>query len=170
MSRGIQKTLPTLGKMEPRKSRQNGLPPAARREDREFTEQCNLFMFLRTYEHVHPVFGLIGASGNGIFKTPPQAARAKMAGMRRGDWDIMVPAVRQFGPLTSGALFVEMKAGRGKLTPEQEATRAALQGQYTFVVARDWIEAARAIVGYLGIKDPRLDDYLKVNTKGLPTG
>jgi hypothetical protein len=48
-------------------------------------------------------------------------------------------------------LFIEMKAGKGRLTPGQVSFRDALQPHgYKFVVAYTWHDAAKAIADHVG--------------------
>ena len=56
-----------------------------------------------------------------------------------------------FLPAPAPGLFIEMKAGKGRLTPGQVSFRDALQPHgYSFVVAYSWHDAAKAIADHVG--------------------
>lgn len=134
----------------------------------EFQHQCNLFKFLGFWQRHYPELSLIHAIPNGLYLSRAEAGKAVAQGVRRGVWDIFCPLPRvahrsedgtPFYQCASRGLYVEMKAGRNGLTPEQEAFRAALEPHgYRFAVCRSWCEAARVIGEHLAIDHP---DWLK---------
>ena len=57
-----------------------------------------------------------------------------------------------FVPNPAPGLYIEMKAGKGRLTPAQVAFREELEpAGYRFVVAYSWHDAAQAIADHCGI-------------------
>lgn len=139
--------------------------PRARKQDREYWEQCELFRFLWLFHRQCPQFKWIHSSLNGIASSPVIIAKAKAAGLKPGVWDVAVPYPGKDGGF---ALFIEMKAGKNGLTPEQVEFQSDLEPLgYRFVVARSWLEAARAIVDYLGIENSHVEDAIRMNTKGV---
>ena len=116
-------------------------------EDRE---QIALVTWLRAMQTRHPLVGLAYHTPNGGHRDPRVAAKFKALGLRRGVWDIFVPC-------PSPGLWIEMKSPKGRLTVEQAAWRDALEpAGYRFVVAYDWIAAARAIGMHCGVPDAEL--------------
>lgn len=135
------------------------------RDNGEHREQCALFVFLDRFAHIHPKFRVIHAIPNGGARDARTGAALKRSGVRRGTWDICVPFPRVVEGMIAGSLYIEMKHGSNKLTIEQIAFRDALITQNMFVVAYSWIEAARAIVDYLDIIDPRIAAFLTDNAR-----
>lgn len=95
-----------------------------RRAQPEFEEQAKLFAWARNLAILgsHPELRLLSCSLNGVKLSKAQAGKAKAAGMLAGEWDVKLPVAR--GPYHG--LILEMKAGRNKLTEEQEAYGKAM--------------------------------------------
>ena len=79
----------------------------------EFSEQVILFKLLelesiREFKYIH-------AHLNGVKMSIRQALKAKMSGAKRGHPDISWPLKRG----SYSGLYIEMKFGKNKLTPEQ---------------------------------------------------
>lgn len=73
------------------------------------------------------------------------AAQMKRAGLRKGFPDLFVPLARE----GFHGLFIELKYGRGKTSPEQEEWLALLSlNGYRAVVCYGFEEAAREICRY----------------------
>ncbi len=121
--------------------------PPPPRDDREHQEQAALFAWAALNESRLPELRLLFAVPNGGDRHPAVAAKLKAEGVRAGVWDVLLPVA--WG-IYSG-LWIEMKAGHNKLTPDQEAWGAAMFKQgYACYVCYDWTVAARHIVVYLG--------------------
>lgn len=122
--------------------------PAKRRAEPEFAQQSALFSWARipAVVHQYPGIDLLSCSLNGVKLTKAQAGKAKAAGMLKGEWDVRLPVAR-------GAhigLAIEMKAGRNKLTAEQErhGERLRQEGWLT-AVCYTWEAAKDIITTYL---------------------
>ena len=113
----------------------------------EYTEQAALFEWATTVEGRIPDLAWLAHWPNGEYRTKATAARLKAAGVRRGPPDIWLPVRR----LHYVGFVCELKARRGRLTPDQERWLAhlAAQGWWTGVY-HDWTDAARALCTYLG--------------------
>ena len=73
------------------------------------------------------------------------AAQMKRAGLRKGFPDLFVPLARE----GYHGLFIELKYGRGKTSPDQEEWLEFLNANsYRAVVCRGFEEAAREICRY----------------------
>jgi hypothetical protein len=168
-------TLPGMASIRPRTSTE----PGFKRQKPEYWEQVALFKFLDLHTRRFPVLGTVFAVPNGLALLPGVAGQAVAQGVKRGIWDICCPVPRwvyEGNPLypegeVSGhlypSLFIEMKVKPNKLTLEQEGFRS-LVTRYSnedecpcFVVAYDWLQAARAIVAYLGIEDESIKEVLR---------
>lgn len=125
----------------------SGIPPR-RRAEPEFAQQAALFTWARNPAVVkaHPGIDLLSCSLNGVKLTQAQAGKAKAAGMLKGEWDVRLPVRR--GPHIG--LAIEMKAGRNKLTPEQEWYGARLREEgWETAVCYTWEDAMGIIERYL---------------------
>jgi hypothetical protein len=73
----------------------------------------------------------------------------KAEGMRRGIPDLFLPLARH----NYHGMFIEMKAERGRLTPEQKDFLAfANEAQYIYLVCYGADEAIEQIKWYVGIE------------------
>jgi hypothetical protein len=80
--------------------------------------------------------------------------RANQQGQKKGVWDVCIPVhgYNDDGSVSASA-WIEFKAGKGKLTPEQEQFRDHLLHQgYEFAVCRSVDEALDFVEEYLQIK------------------
>jgi len=112
-------------------------------EDRE---QIALMSWVRLMAPRYPALGCIFHVPNGGHRDARSAAKFKAMGVLAGVWDLCVPLPTP--------LWIEMKAGKGRLTPSQTWFRQALEGgDYKFVVAWSWIEAAQAIGEHIGMDE-----------------
>lgn len=112
----------------------------------EDKEQIALFTWIRLMATKHPQLHSIYHCPNGGHRDIRTAAKFKAMGVRAGVWDVFVPV-----PLPG--LYIEMKAGKGRLTPAQVAFREELEpAGYRFVVAYSWHDAAQAIADHCGIE------------------
>ena len=111
-------------------------------EDRE---QIAIFTLIRLMSTEHPILRTIYHCPNGGHRDIRTAAKFKAKGVRPGVWDVFVPC-------PAPGLFIEMKVGKGRLTPGQVAFRedVELHG-YKFLVAYDWISAARGIAQHCNL-------------------
>lgn len=81
-------------------------------------------------------------------RTAKNGARMKKEGLRKGTWDLQLLAPRG----KYHALWIEMKAKGGKLTPEQKTFGTHLVArQYEIAICFSMDEAVKAIVEYLSL-------------------
>lgn len=119
---------------------------AKKRNDHEFQHQVALFNWSALMSTVYPELKLMRGSMNGVYLTPAQAAKAKAAGMKKGELDVMLPAPR----CGYTGLAVELKYGNNKPTPEQREYGARLKVEGWYVAyLYDWQDAAELIQKYL---------------------
>jgi predicted RecB family endonuclease len=110
----------------------------------EDKEQIALITWVRLMQTKYPELSTIYHCPNGGYRDPRTAAKFKAMGVKAGVWDIFLPC-------PTPGLFVEMKAGKGRLTPGQVSFRDSLISHgYSFVVAYSWHEAAQAIADHVG--------------------
>jgi len=84
-------------------------------------------------------------------RTPQAAARMKAEGMVPGVWDYVLPIARVFQGAIRSGLIIEIKYGKDKLSPEQQAWGDMMMGLgHMSIVAYDWEDAKGAILDYLG--------------------
>lgn len=125
--------------------------PAARkrRAQPEFEHQCALFTWARNPATLrkHPALDLLSCSLNGVKLTAAQAGKAKASGMLKGEYDVKLPVAR--GPYIG--LVIEMKAGKNKLTEEQEWYGQRMEDEgWKRETCWTWDAARMAIEDYLG--------------------
>lgn len=141
-------------------------PNVKKRAEPEYLMQCELFQHLAEWEQQYPILHFVHAIPNGLALTPRTAVKAKKQGVKAGVHDIFAPIRRGELP----GLYVEMKAGKNKMTPEQEAFAKHLDEQgYQREVCYSWTAAARVIVDYVGIQDEWIEQVIRVNTSYSPT-
>ena len=110
----------------------------------EDKEQIALVTWIRLMESKYPELASIYHCPNGGHRDIRTAAKFKAMGVKAGVWDIFVP-------VPAPGLYIEMKAGKGRLTPRQVSFRDALEpAGYRFVVAYFWHDAAKAIAEHVG--------------------
>ena len=123
----------------------SGLPAPS-----EHDEQVALFRWAGYVAAEYPQLRWMFAIPNGGQRHIAVAARLKAEGVKAGVLDIFSPCPR---PGYAGC-WVEMKAAKGRLTPEQREWMAHLQGVgYMTTVAHSWTDAASFILLYLGADD-----------------
>lgn len=114
----------------------------------ESHHQCALVQWWNTIGHKKhgiPKEALF-AVPNGGARTAITGARLKREGVRKGVFDILLMVCRK----SSNGLWIEMKHGKNKLTPEQEQfSLMASAAGYECVVCWNWEEAKKEIEGYL---------------------
>lgn len=113
----------------------------------EHQHQCALISW---WKIAHKTFGLpefaLLAIPNGGHRHIAVAAKMKAEGVRRGILDLCLPVSRH----GYHALWIEMKAGKNKPTPEQiEFIKWQEEEGYKCVVCYDWMDARAEIEGYL---------------------
>lgn len=111
----------------------------------ESQHQRALFDWIRTQEKRDHRYSKIFAIPNGAKRDKITASNLKREGVLSGVWDIFIPIPR--GAL--GGLFIEMKAGKNKLTDNQKRFKEGLDNSYSFEVCYSWIEAKEVIQEWL---------------------
>lgn len=105
--------------------------------------QVALFKWIRS--HSDPIWHAIHASGNGNYKHPSTARKAKEEGLVSGVWDIFIPLPKN----NFGGLYIECKSNSGRLTKEQKIFKETLENYYDFKVVRELEEAINIIEGWI---------------------
>jgi hypothetical protein len=106
----------------------------------ESEHQIAYFNWCRVMGGRHPRLDTIFAIPNGGYRSKATAGRLKSEGL--------------FIPVQMGqhcGMWIEMKAGKNKLTPGQIAFRESVGDAYLWAVAYGWEEAVDATCRYLGI-------------------
>jgi len=116
----------------------------------EYAEQCALFEWARLQEKIIPELALLNASANGCRVSIGSAVKMKCQGLKKGFPDISLPVARgEFH-----GLFIEMKFGKNKQSPEQKEWEAALTVQgYKYSLAYSGSSAVQIIKDYLNLKN-----------------
>ncbi len=84
---------------------------------------------------------------NGGRRNAAEGARLKRQGVKSGVWDIHLPVVTYDYP----GLYIELKAGKNKLTENQSEFGLHLKQQgYAHHVCYTWTDAKDKILRYLG--------------------
>jgi hypothetical protein len=112
----------------------------------EHENQVALFQWMKLHEVTYPALKNAFAIPNGTRTSPRVAARMKAEGVLKGVSDIFLPhpAGKFHG------LFIELKAGKGRASPEQKAFIAAMMSAgYCAEVVTGWEAAAMLIIAYL---------------------
>lgn len=117
----------------------------------EHQHQVALFDWARMNEGTYPELALLYANPLGGKRPKRTAARMKAEGAKAGVPDLTLPVARG----GYHGLYIEMKAGRNKLTESQYwwLKRLRMEGYYT-VVCYSWEEARDVLVDYLAYKAP----------------
>ena len=112
----------------------------------ESQEQQALFQWAKLSQGQYPELSLLHAIGNGGKRNVIEAARMKREGVLAGVSDIMLPVARN----GFHGLYIELKAGKNKASPNQEwwIEQTTKQGYYS-VVCVGWVEASETIKNYL---------------------
>lgn len=112
----------------------------------EHSEQAALFRWANACKAQFPELGMLFAIPNGSKRDKITGARLKAEGVKAGVPDIFLP-VSNYNSL---GLFIEMKIGKNKPTPEQKewAERLSYYG-YQVVTCYGWWEAKTTIESYL---------------------
>lgn len=112
----------------------------------EASEQRALFQWAAIFEGKHPELTLLHHVPNGGKRDKVTAALLKAEGVKSGVPDVCLPVARG----GYHGLYIEMKAGKNKLSVNQETwlKQLTLQG-YCTAVCYGWHEAAEVITKYL---------------------
>lgn len=114
----------------------------------EQSEQMRLISWCEIVGHRDPRIKRLFHVPNGGKRTKVEAGIFRRMGVRPGVPDLFLPVVGDKG---EPGLWIEMKAPGGRPTEHQVEWHAYLLGAgYRVVVAKGWVEAAEAILAYLG--------------------
>jgi len=112
----------------------------------EHDEQVALFQWAKLNEDRYPELALMYANPLGGKRPRRTAARMKAEGARAGVPDITLPVAR----CGFHGMYIEMKFGKGRLTPAQDWWLDQLIEQnYNCVVCYGFEDARQQIVNYL---------------------
>lgn len=109
--------------------------------------QVSLFKWAKLASGARPELSLMFAVPNGGKRDYVTAARMKAEGVKAGVPDVFLPVARG----GYHGLWLELKAGKNTVSPDQLAWHNALamQGYRVETVRDDWQAAQRIIEGYL---------------------
>ena len=109
-------------------------------------EQIALFQWRDLFSVHHPELRLMYHIPNGGSRDKREAAKLKRMGVKAGVSDIYLPVARG----GKNGLYIELKAGRNRVTPEQQQFIEDVRQQgYAAEVCYGWEAAARVILQYL---------------------
>ena len=110
--------------------------------------QAAFFAWVKLHENRFPELKFCFHVPNGGYRFKATAAAMKRAGTRAGVPDVSLPVARK----GYHGLWIEFKSDAGKLSEAQETFIEFLRRQnYCVLVCRSWMEAASAVVDYLGL-------------------
>jgi len=119
---------------------------ATRSRTSEHAEQVALFQWAHHQRGRHPELDLLFAIPNGGARHPAVAGKLKAEGVKRGVPDLFLPVPRG----GHHGLFIELKVGPNKPTPDQEGWLESLTLQgYAVCVCWGWEAATESIGEYL---------------------
>lgn len=118
----------------------------------EHDEQVALMRWAKTNENNYPELAMLYAIPNGGKRHQGTARKLRAEGTKAGVWDLSLDVPRD----NYHGMKIEMKFGRNGLQPEQEwwGDMYAMYGYYT-AVCWSWVDAASAILIYLGYEVPK---------------
>jgi len=112
----------------------------------EHDEQTALIVWARLHQRAEPRLALLYAIPNGGVRHKATARRLAAEGVAPGVPDLCLACSGTYGH----ALYIEMKTASGRLSAAQRAWRDALIAHNNgYILARSWIDAARAIRDHL---------------------
>ena len=112
----------------------------------EQSHQKALFCWAALNFNKYPVLKFMYHVPNGGFRNVREAANLKASGVRAGVPDLHLPV--KCGQYSG--LFIELKIGKGKASPEQEIWKAYLnEAGYYATVCHGYLEAVSVIEHYL---------------------
>jgi hypothetical protein len=119
-------------------------------KDLEHQEQCIVIAWAKVWEERFPDLALLLAIPNGGNRNIVTAMKLKKEGVRPGVPDLFLPAPK---PPYAG-LWIEMKAGKGRISKYQKAWHQALRGRgYRVAVCWGAEKAIHARITYLGMTE-----------------
>ena len=109
------------------------------------TEHNHQVAFFRwaAMQHRYPL-ETMHAIPNAARRSPRSGKWLKDEGLKAGVWDINLPIPQG----KYSGLWIEMKAGKNKLTEEQEKFAFQLKSHCMFRVCYSWVEAQQAVIEY----------------------
>lgn len=128
--------------------------PRTKRRHLEHPEQVALFQWAAfNYAKMPELEMLLFAIPNAGKREGGAGPWMVAEGLKSGVFDTFLAVARQ----DCHGMFIEMKAGRNKLSDNQQRFKQAVDAQsFAAVVCYSWIEAAHEIVDYLGVEGVRI--------------
>ena len=112
----------------------------------EHQEQCALFLWARMNVGKYPELSWLFAVPNGGYRLGKTARDLKAEGVKAGVPDVWFPISGVYGEKPVKGLVIEMKFGKNKPTPEQDAWLTFLGGiGWRAEVCYSWKDAAKVI-------------------------
>lgn len=120
-----------------------------KKTNNEELEQTWLIQWATMLSSQHKELALLHHIPNGGLRSKSEAKRLKAAGVKPGVPDLCLPVARQ----GYHGLYIELKAGKGKASANQEEWLESLNHQgYKAIICHGWIEGAKELADYLNIK------------------
>ncbi len=86
-----------------------------------------------------------------------EAVKLKRMGARKGVLDYHLPVPRMVMGVLRTGLWLEFKSGDGRMSDEQHAFAGAMEQQgHVVALVRDWEQAKKLVVQYLGVPEPAI--------------
>lgn len=118
----------------------------------EHRHQVELIRWCDLMASSMPDLRLIFAIANGGHRSISVAKKLKAEGVKAGVLDLFLPVPRG----EWHGMFIEMKAGRGRMSTEQKAWAAVFKAKgYRVEVCHSWMEASKVLEAYLTARTPR---------------
>lgn len=114
--------------------------------EHEHLEQCALIQWANLSTGKYPALKWLYSIPNGGNRSKAVAGKMKASGVKKGVYDLCLPVMRG-GYI---ALYIEMKWGDNKLTPEQREFKSFMEGEGAKCVeCWNWVDACAEIEKYL---------------------
>ena len=125
-----------------------------RRNDEEFRIQSEFYSLIKYYSKTYPLLELTFAIPNGGKRSHFEGVKLKAEGVLAGIPDICIPIPNG----DHGALFLEFKTPKGRLSDKQKTIIPLLREAYNKVeVVRSPKEALSVVAEYLDLNLPYFD-------------
>lgn len=145
----------------------NGDAPRQHKNDPEHQAQVAFFERVHWAAQWHPELEAIYAVPNAAQRSEREGARMKDEGLKPGQPDVCVPIPRN----GYGALYLELKVGKNKPTPEQVARMKVLESVGNLCLCVwGWEAMWEAVVEYMDIPLEHASDLIDLALRKQQNG